>query len=191
MSHERAKERGWWLSVASVVLSGLIGAGPAWADQTAADFLKPYVTWAKSAPAYRHLGITMSSHHFTGEVTCAAGELVYGLGQWGHQGFTASGVEQFFNNRLWQEPAGPVGDEPVFPKTHPFSPYATDKLKVNLNATLGILYLQLPDGSSRQVDLHAANGMLMGNVQPTSPRVLFTPTVILSVKKITVPSEPN
>ncbi len=175
-------------SLAALAVLSLFGSGVARADQTAVAFLQPYVQWAQSqanGPGTYGLDVKLVSNQ-TSQVVSYAENGFLSFGQsWVitkyfiyHDTYFSGNSTQYFNDRRFALGSPFASD--------PFNPLATDSLGIFLDANTGSVTLTLNSwgGGKLTGDLHAANGLLYGEVYPTSGQPCM---VVLSVRQLFQP----
>ena len=185
------------IAAATVTASALAitAMPPARADQSAINFLAPYVRDAQNygtdAPYY---GLTASvvTNQPNGVVSyIGPTQLGYysalefkGLRsfKWDY-GFSGSG-SQVFNDRPWNPYTGSLD-------SFPFNPYAADSIGIKLDATNGSILLTLESWGNTQVlmNLYSANGVLIASGYTIGPTG-GPSTVVVTVQPYYAPPPP-
>lgn len=153
-----------------------LGISSAQATDDCHTILQDYYNWASEIGSSQHVvGVTMSTNLDTRKfVSYSVGELNYYPSKFKKVGGIfvivperlQGDAEQTFSDRVWNEPPPPGG---FFGVQHPFSPYAKDKLGIDIHVNPGdatkaqVTFTLKSWGNGKvSIDAECANGHIYG-----------------------------
>ncbi|MEZ4885046.1 MAG: hypothetical protein R3E32_10005 [Chitinophagales bacterium] len=132
------------------------------------SFYAPYVTFAQKSPNYNVMAVNVTLvslwNHFTGQ---AAGRLTYNASTCSFVGT----IDFRFSDRLYAFPNCNNSGGIYFPQ-YPFDPNRLDKAQISINATTGVVSLQL--WGSKTFDTTVTKGIINGFEKSANMMIAIT-----------------